>query len=39
MGGVAFGRGVVALLFQMKPTDPTTLLGPVLAFAAAAARS
>lgn len=36
-GGVAFGRTVRTLLFEMEPTDPVTLIAPVFALAAAAA--
>lgn len=36
-GGLAFGRVVQALLFQVRPTDPITLMAPILALAAAAA--
>lgn len=34
--GLAFGRTVQALLFQVKPTDPSTLAAPILTLAAAA---
>jgi predicted lysophospholipase L1 biosynthesis ABC-type transport system permease subunit len=36
-GGIAFGRTVRTLLFDMQPTDPVALLAPVAALAAAAA--
>jgi ABC-type antimicrobial peptide transport system permease subunit len=36
-GGLAFGRTVRALLYQMEPTDPVALLVPILALAGAAA--
>lgn len=34
--GLAFGRTVEALLFQVKPTDPSTLFATILTLAAAA---
>ena len=37
MGGAAFGRLVQALLFEVRPTDPTPLLAAVAVLAAAAA--
>ena len=36
-GGVAFGRTVQTLLFEMEPTDPFALMVPILALAGAAA--
>jgi ABC-type antimicrobial peptide transport system permease subunit len=36
-GGLAFGRAVRALLFEMAPTDPIALMTPILALAGAAA--
>jgi hypothetical protein len=36
-GGLAFGRLVQALLFEVKPTDASTLIVPLLTLAAAAA--
>ena len=36
-GGLAFGRMVQTLLFEMEPTDPLTLMAPILALAGAAA--
>jgi len=36
-GGLAFSRTVRTLLFEMEPTDPAALLGPILALVAAAA--
>jgi len=36
-GGLAFGRAVRTLLFQIEPTDPVALIAPILALAGAAA--
>ena len=35
-GGLAFGRTVDTLLFDMEPTDPVALFAPIVALAAAA---
>jgi predicted permease len=35
-GGLAFGRTVRALLYQMEPTDPVALMVPIVALAGAA---
>ena len=35
-GGLAFGRTVRTLLFEMEPSDPVAMLAPILALAAAA---